>query len=363
MYQDSCFMTAETVFNSIVELALKENASDIHVTVGRHPTIRVDGVLIPLLKFPVIDPDTADGFVGTLLGSEERQAYFVESKELDFSYAYQDRARFRVNVFRQKGFAAAAMRYIPTHIKDFEELNLPIASFKDILARSQGFVLVVGPIGQGKSTTLAAMIQYLNVTTQSNILTIEDPVEFLFTSDRSIINQREVGGDSQSFSRALKSMFREDVNVVMVGEMRDPETIGTALTAAETGHLIISSLHTNNAAQTIDRIIDSFPAVQQNQVRAQLAETLVAIVSQRLLPRIRGGRIPALEIMLMNHAVRNLIRENKIFEIDLVIETHSKEGMLSLNRSMAALVKKGEISLDTALAYSTNPKEFRILVR
>ncbi len=356
-------MVTQIAFNLIIEIALKEGASDIHITVGRNPTIRMDGVLIPLLKFPIVDPDFAEEFVNILLGSEDAQARFIEAKEHDFSYNYQDRGRFRVNVFRQKGFAATAMRYIPTHIRDFSELNLPVDLFKGMLSRSQGFILVVGPIGQGKSTTLAAMIQYLNQATTSNILTIEDPVEFLFTSDRSIINQREIPNDSLSFGRALKSMFREDVNVVMVGEMRDPETIATALTAAETGHLVISSLHTNNAAQTIDRIIDSFPAIQQNQVRAQLSESLVAIVSERLLPRIRGGRVPALEIMLVNNAIRNLIREKKIYEIDLIIETHSRDGMMSLNRSLADLVRKGEISLDSALNFSTNPKELKILIR
>ncbi|MEK7636646.1 MAG: PilT/PilU family type 4a pilus ATPase [Patescibacteria group bacterium] len=356
-------MVAQIAFNLILEAALKESASDIHITVGRNPTIRMDGVLIPLLKFPIVDANFSKEFADILLSSEEARARFIETKEQDFSYRYQDRARFRVNVFQQRGLVATAMRYIPNHIRDFAELNLPVDLFKEVLSRSQGFVLVVGPIGQGKSTTLAAMIQHLNQTTTSNILTIEDPIEFLFTSDRSIINQREVPNDTLSFGRALKSMFREDVNVVMIGEMRDPETIATALTAAETGHLILSSLHTNNASQTIDRIIDSFSATQQNQVRAQLSETLVAIVSQRLLPKIRGGRVPALEIMLVNTAIRNLIREKKTYEIDLIIETHSRDGMMSLNRSLASLVRRGEISLDSALNFSTNPGELKMLTK
>lgn len=356
-------MANQELFNNLFETALKENASDLHMTVGRHPTLRVDGVLIPLLKHELVAPDTTEAFVDSLFSSEEQRAFFAKEREFDFSYNFQDRARFRVNVFRQKSFAAAALRYIPTRIKDFVELNLPIDTFKEVLSRPQGFILVVGPTGQGKTTTLAAMVQYLNQTAQANILTIEDPIEYLFTSDRSIINQREVGSDTGSFARALKSMFREDVNAVMVGEMRDPETISTALTAAETGHLIMSSLHTNNASQTIDRIIDAFPANQQQQVRAQLAGSLIGIISQRLLPRVQGGLVPAVEVMLMNSAIRNLIRENKIYEIDLVIETHSKEGMVNLNRSLSALVKKGEVSLDTALNFSMNPNELKTLMK
>lgn len=349
--------------NILFEAALKENASDLHITVGRHPTLRVDGVLIPLLKQDVVTPDFADAFVDILLTTDALKEAFAKDREVDFSFDFQDRARFRVNVFRQKGFAAAALRYIPTRIKNFEELKLPQDVFKEVLARPQGFVLIVGPTGQGKTTTLAAMVQYLNQAAQENILTIEDPIEYLFTSDKSIINQREVGTDTATFARALKSMFREDVNAVMVGEMRDPETIATALTAAETGHLILSSLHTNNASQTIDRIIDTFPANQQMQVRAQLAGSLIAIISQRLLPRIQGGLIPAVEVMLVNGAVRNLIRENKIYEIDLVIETHTKEGMVSLNRSLSDLVRRGEVSLETALTFSMNPSELKTLMK
>lgn len=356
-------MAGQQDFNILFETALKENASDLHVTVGRHPTLRVGGVLIPLLKHEVVTPDFAEAFADSLFLNDDMRQTLAREHELDFSYNYQDRARFRVNVFRQKGFVASALRYIPTHIKDFAELNLPADIFKEMLARPQGFILIVGPTGQGKSTTLAAMIQHLNKTVQANILTIEDPIEFLFTSDKSIINQREVGSDTLSFARALKSMFREDVNTVMIGEMRDPETIATALTAAETGHLIMSSLHTNTASQTVDRIIDVFPANQQIQVRAQLAGSLIGIISERLLPRIQGGLIPAIEVMVVNSAVRSLIRENKVYEIDLVIETHAKEGMVSLNRSLMALVKKGEISLDTALNASLNPNELKTLMK
>ncbi len=356
-------MATQETFNTILETALKENASDLHMTVGRHPTLRINGTLLPLLKEEIVTPDVAEEFANFLISSEEGRAAYQKDREFDFSYNFQNRARFRVNVFRQKGFAGAALRYIPTRIKDFTELNLPKDSLMEAIGRPQGFILVVGPTGQGKTTTLAAMIQHLNQTAQKNILTIEDPIEYLFTSEQSIINQREVGSDTHSFARALKSMFREDVDAVMVGEMRDPETISTALTAAETGHLILSSLHTNNASQTIDRIIDTFPATQQAQVRAQLAGSLIGIFSQRLVPRTQGGLVPAVEIMVVNSAIRNLIRENKIYEIDLVIETHSKEGMVSLNRSLAALVKKGDVSLENALSYSLNPNDLKTLMR
>ncbi|MEK7149003.1 MAG: PilT/PilU family type 4a pilus ATPase [Patescibacteria group bacterium] len=355
-------MAFQDIFNNLLETALKENASDLHITVGRYPTLRVDGGLIPLLKEPLITPEFAEEFVDGFLSSEDKKR-FKEEKELDFSYSFQERARFRVNVFHQRGYAAAALRYIPTHIRDFTELNLPEDTFARILHRNQGFILVVGPTGQGKTTTLAAMIDYINKNYQWNIVTVEDPIEYLFTSDRSSINQREVGSDTNSFARAMRSMFREDVNAVMIGEMRDPETIATALTAAETGHLIFSSLHTNNASQTIDRIIDAFPGSQQTQVRAQLAGSLVAIVSQRLITRLQGGLIPAIEIMIANNAIRNLIRENKTYEIDLMIEMESQEGMVSLNRSLASLVKKGEISMESAMSYSLNPAELKSLIR
>jgi twitching motility protein PilT len=308
-------------FNNLLETALKENASDLHITVGRAPTLRVGGVLIPLLKEAVVTPEFAEEFANILLTNDIARENFKKENEADFSYNFQDRARFRVNVFRQKGFAAAALRYIPTKIREFSELNLPQDTFHDILSRPQGFVLVVGPTGQGKTTTLAAMIQYLNQATTGNILTIEDPIEYLYTSDKAMINQREVGSDTHS------------------------------------------SLHTNNASQTIDRIIDNFPAAQQTQVRAQLAGSLIAIISQRLIPRIQGGLIPAVEVMIVNSAVRNLIRENKIYEIDLVIETHAKEGMVSLNRALAMLVKKGEISLENALNFSGNANELKTLIK
>jgi len=348
-------------FEELIQTVLKENASDLHLTVGRHPSIRVAGSLIELVRFPVITAASAKDLIFVML-AKDQQEHYLRNKELDLSYAYKDKARFRVNVFYQRGFMGGALRLIPTKIRGFEELNIPpiVAEFCE---RQQGFLLVVGPTGHGKTTTLAAMVDYINHKRNDHIITVEDPIEYLFTSDRAIIDQREVGSDTESFHRALRSMFREDVDVAMIGEMRDPETISTAVTAAETGHLVFSSLHTNNAAQTIDRIIDSFSAEQQGQIRAQLSGTLIAIISQRLIPRISGGLIPAVEVMIASPAVRTLIRENKVHEIDLVIETSSDQGMVSLNRSLVDLVRRGEITLEQASLYSLNPSELASLLQ
>ncbi len=345
----------------LLSMVVKEGASDLHITAGRHPTLRVDGKLVPLLKEDIITPENAERLTLALL-SEEQKDKFLQERELDFSYDFRGRARFRVNVFHQRGFMAAALRLIPAKVLTFEELNLP-PILTEFAERRQGFFLVVGPTGHGKSTTLAAMVEHINRTRQENIITIEDPIEYLFTSDNSIISQREVGSDTHGFHAALKSMFREDVDVAMVGEMRDPETMRMAVTAAETGHLILSTLHTNNAAQTIDRIIDAFPPVGQNQIRTQLASTLIGIVSQRLVGRLSGGLVPAVEIMIANPAIRNLIRESKTHELDLVIETSSDQGMISLNRSLVDLVRRGEIGMESAATYSLNPGELQTLLQ
>ncbi len=353
--------TSKQSFDELLFQVVKENASDLHIAVGRHPTLRIDGVLVPLIKQGIITPDTARDFIFSLLTDEQREK-FLNELELDLSYTFREHARFRVNIFHQRGFMGAALRLIPNKIKPLEELNLPPLLY-DFAKRQQGFLMVVGPTGHGKSTTLAALIDYINHTRSDHIITVEDPIEYLFVSDRAIVDQREVGMDTSSFSKALRSMFREDVDVAMVGEMRDAETMGIAVTAAETGHLIFSTLHTNNAAQTIDRIIDTFPSTQQGQIRAQISSTLIAIVSQRLVPRVSGGLIPAVEIMIANSAIRNLIRENKIHELDLIIETSSDQGMMSLNRSLVNLVRKGEITMENAVAYSLNPGELKSLLR
>ncbi len=346
--------------NDLLLTTAKQNASDLHLAVGRHPTLRIDGALIPLQKEQILSPEMAENFILNLLTPAQKEE-FLKEKELDFSYTFEDKARFRVNVFYQRGYMAAALRLIPYQIKTIEELNLPPILY-DFTKISQGFVLLVGPAGHGKSTSLAAILNEINHKKTEHIITIEDPIEYIFTQDKSIISQREVRTDTSDFHKALRSILRQDPDVIMIGEMRDKETISTSMTAAETGHLVFSTLHTNSASQTIDRIIDTFPAEQQGQVSSQLAAVLVGIISLRLIPKIDGGRVPACEIMITNPAIRNLIRERKTYQIDLVIETSSQEGMMTLNRSLSGLVKKKEISLENAELYSLNPSELRILL-
>jgi twitching motility protein PilT len=346
--------------NELLTATARQNASDLHIAVGRRPTLRVDGVLVPLQKEPITTPESAESFVEALISAEQRQKLLVQ-RQIDFAYSFEDKARFRVNVYFQRGYLAAALRLVPARIKTVEELNLP-PILHDFSKLSQGFVLAVGPAGHGKSSTLAAVLDEVNHTRSDHIITIEDPVEYLFTQDKCIVSQREVGSDATSFHSALRTVLRQDPDVIMVGEMRDTVSISTAMTAAETGHLVLSTLHTNSASQTIDRIIDSFPAEQQGQVTSQLAATLVAIVSERLLPRISGGRIPAMEIMIVNPAIRNLIRERKTYQIDLVIETSMQEGMVTLNRSLVNLIKNKEVTSENAELYSLNPAELRILL-
>ena len=352
-------MDYKKALEDLILAVLREHASDLHITVGRHPTLRVEGALIPLTKLPVLTPEDSEGLISAMI-SQEEQERLIRDKELDFSYEMKEKARFRVNAFYQKGFMGAALRLVPVVIRTLDELDLP-PILSDYTRQEQGFFLVVGPTGQGKTTTLAAMIDMINHERAEHIITIEDPIEYLFTPDRSLIDQREVLSDTADFHSALRSMFRQDVNVAMIGEMRDYETMSASVTAAETGHLIFSSLHTNNAAQTIDRIIDSFPSGQQNQIRSQLASSLLGIFSQRLLPRVSGGLVPAYEFMICNPAIRNLIRESRVHELDLVIDTSSKDGMVSLNRSLLELLRKGDITMDTAMAYSLNPNELRLL--
>jgi twitching motility protein PilT len=346
--------------NELLLTTAQQNASDLHLAVGRHPTLRIDGILIPLQKEGILTPELAENLISALL-TPEQKAIFLKEREFDFSTSFEDKARFRVNVFYQRGYMAAALRLIPASIRTIEELNLP-SVLHDFTKLSQGFILVVGPAGHGKSTTLAAVLDEINHKRTEHIVTVEDPIEYMFTQDKSIISQREVRTDIPDFHKALRSLLRQDPDVIMIGEMRDTESIATAMTAAETGHLVFSTLHTNSASQTIDRIIDSFPAEQQGQISSQLAATLVAIISERLIPKIDGGRLPACEIMITNPAVRNLIRERKSYQIDLVIETSAQEGMMTLNRSLAELVKKKVISLENAELYSLNPSELRILI-
>lgn len=338
----------------LIDIVMAENGSDIHFSVGAHPMIRVTGSLIPLVKKPILTDQDVEGF-GQVLMSKTKYDEFQEKHEADFSYAHADGVRFRGNAFYQAGSMSIALRLIPNQIRSIDQLALPeiLHSFVD---RPQGFFLCVGPVGQGKSTTLAALVDYINSNRAEHIVTIEDPVEYIYDQKKSLIDQREIGVDTESFEVALNSAFRQDVDVILVGEMRNPETIATAVTAAETGHLVLSTLHTNNAAQTIDRIIDSFPGSQQDQIRVQLAGSLAGIFSQRLIPRISGGMVPAYELLINNSAVSNLIRESRTHEIQTIIETGLEQGMIDMNRSLAELVKRGEITVENAFAYSIDPK-------
>lgn len=345
----------------ILGAAIEKEASDIHLSAGRQPMVRIDGNLIPLEKMPILKGEDVKELAFIVL-SEERREHFLQQKDIDVSLDYKGKARFRINVYRQLGCVSAAFRLIPTKIRTIKELSLPDICYQFAKA-NQGFLLMVGPSGQGKSTALAAIINDINHNRQDHIVTIEDPVEYLFKQDKCIIDQREVGEDVQDFHRGLREVFRQDPDVIMIGEMRDPETISSAVTAAETGHLVLATLHTNTAAQTVDRIIDSFPPYQQNQIRMQLASNILGIVSRRLVAKKNGGLINAVEVMVANTAIRNLIREGKIHQIGMVIETSSDAGMMSLNHSLANLVSQDIISLEEAQAQSTNVSELLMLLR
>lgn len=337
-------------------------ASDIHFTIGHPPILRVTGRLLPLPETEPLRPEDTKELARSLM-TEVQHNIFLKKKDIDFSCRGDNDVRFRVNVFHQRGEVSLALRIIPSQIKTVEELNLPLV-LKEFTHNAQGFVLVTGASSQGKSTTLAALVNEINQRQSKHIITIEDPIEYIFEDNQSIIAQREVHSDAISFPRALRAALREDPDVIVVGEMRDLETIATALTAAETGHLVFATLHTNDAAQTIHRLADVFPAAQQNQIRAQLAGSLLGIASQRLIPGREGTFIPACEVLINTSAVSNLIRKNDIAQIPLVIQTGANVGMISMNQSLADLVEIGRISPEKALAYSLRPNELRdILMR
>lgn len=350
----------KTELEDLIDSVIREGASDLHLSEGHVPTLRVNGSLIPLMKKDALKREDTDAFLSLLMSAEYKKI-FLERKEIDFSYEYKEGARFRGNAYFQQGHVSIALRFIPKAIQTLNDLKLP-EILGDFARRKQGFFLVVGPVGQGKSTTLASMIELINQERAEHIVTIEDPIEYQYEQKKSIIDQREVHNDTKDFATALVSVLREDVNVLLVGEMRDPETMSAAVTAAETGHLVFSTLHTNNAAQTIDRIIDSFPANQQDQIRIQLASSLVGVFSQRLIPRVSGGRVPAYELLIANSAVANLIREKRVHEINTVIETGSEHGMIDMNRCLAELVRSGEISIENAYKYAFNPKMLERLI-
>lgn len=338
----------------LIARAISDGASDIHLSAGHYPTFRVSGSLVPLMNISVLTAEDTMGMLNQIIAPNFMERFLV-NREIDFSYDFHNKGRFRGSAFYQKNAVSIALRAIPTQVKTISELSLP-PILEMFTRKKQGFFLVVGPVGQGKSTTLASMVELINRERAEHIVTIEDPIEYLFNSQKAIIDQREVGIDTKDFKSGLQAVFRQDVDVIMIGEMRDPETISTAVTAAETGHLVLSTLHTNNASQTIDRIIDSFPGDQQSQIRVQLAGSLVGIFSQRLVPRISGGLIPAYELLINNTAVSSLIREGRTHEVDIVIETGMKDGMIDMNRSLSELVLKGEITQENALLYSFNPK-------
>lgn len=353
--------TTKKQLDDFLAMGVQKGASDIHFSVGYYPTVRIDNILIPLANEKLMTSQTVADMAFALLGPERKDEFF-QKREADFSYQLNADVRFRVNVYIAQGNFAIVLRNIPQEIKGIDSLHLP-EQIKLFTKLSQGFVLVAGPNGHGKSTTLAAIINDINKERAEKIITIEDPIEYIFKPERSIINQREVGSDTLSFANALRSAFRENVNILMVGELRDFDTISAAVTAAETGHLVFGSIHTNNAAQTIERIIDMFPPEQQKQITSQLANTLSGVISQRLIPATKGGVIPAVELMVANTAVRNMIRENKIEQLPLAISTGSESGMISLNQSLAALVHGQYISTEQAEFYSPNIDELHTLMR
>jgi twitching motility protein PilT len=345
----------------LLEEVVRKKASDLHLQVGLPPMLRVDGALIPVPSAEVLTEETAEALIFAVLDEDQKQV-LLKDKEFDFSFAFGDLGRFRVNAFHERGNIAAAMRLIPNEILSVEQLGLPsiINKFSDY---PRGLVLVTGPTGSGKSTTLAAMVRRINEERAQHIITIEDPIEYTHRSRKSIVVQREVHYDTYSFSAALRSALREDPDVVLIGEMRDLETIASAITIAETGHLVFATLHTNSASQSVDRMVDVFPPHQQPQIRSQLANILMAIVSQRLMPAIGGGRIAAAEILVATPAVRNIIREGKTHQLEAVIQTGAEFGMQSMDRTLVNLVKSGTITYDEARNYAVDLEELDRLMR
>ncbi|MBU0974257.1 type IV pilus twitching motility protein PilT [Patescibacteria group bacterium] len=341
--------------HDMLDLLIEQNGSDIHIIVGTPPMLRVHGELIPVEGAPVLNLEQAESLIFPIM-TQEQKDYVKVNKELDFGYQFKDKGRFRINAYHTQGNLAAALRLIPAVIKTIDELQLPPILHEFALV-NQGLVLLTGPTGEGKSTSLAAMIEEINAQSSKHIITIEDPVEFVYKPKKSIISQREINHDTHSWNVALKSVLREDPDVVLIGEMRDYETIASAITIAETGHLVFATLHTLSAAQTIDRIIDVFPANQQSQVRQQLASAVKAIVSQRLLPANGGGRIPALEILVATSAISNLIREQKTHQIDSVIQTSADKGMILFESYLQQLVQRGAITKEVAMNNAFRPDD------
>lgn len=353
--------TTQLKIESLLEECIRRNASDLHIQYGLPPILRIDGALTPVPSTPVLNEAMLKDLIFSTL-DEDQQQIFLKDKEFDYSFSFGDIARFRVNAFHERGKMAAAFRLIPNQIRSINDLGMP-AIVETFANFPRGLVLVTGPTGSGKSTTLAALIDKINREKSSHIITIEDPIEFTHKSRRSVIVQREVHYDTFSFSAALRSALREDPDVVLIGEMRDLETIQAAITIAETGHLVFATLHTNSAAQSIDRMIDVFPSHQQPQVRSQLSNMLMAICAQRLVPAIGGGRVVAAEIMVANPAVRALIRDGKTHQLDNAIQTGADQGMQTMDRTLAKLVQTGVITYDAARDYAVDITELNRLVK
>ena len=349
-------LNATQLLEKVVDL----KASDLLISVGSKPYIRQNTLLAPVEDYPILTVDDVEYILSQILDTKQRELLEI-NKELDFSIALGQKARFRVNAFFQRGYPSIALRHIPIEIPTFEQLHLP-PNLENLCNLKQGLFLVVGPAGHGKSTTIASMIENINRSRAEHIITVEDPIEYIFTNKKSLIEQREMYLDTHSWEVALKSVLREDPNVVFVGEMRDTETIRAALQIAETGHLVFTTLHTNSASQTIDRIISSFPAERQNEIKAQLSQVIEVVISERLLPSTKAGVIPAFEIMVNNDAIANLIREGKAHMIDNVINTSSQYGMISLEKSMADLVSTGMVTFEDAVKYCIRPAELKRLV-
>jgi twitching motility protein PilT len=351
----------EPRIETLLEDVIKKNASDLHIQVGLPPMLRIDGGLIAVNGAPVLTEELVESLIFAILDDEQKQI-LLKDKEFDFSFAFGDLGRFRVNAFHERGNLAAALRLIPNDIRSIQQLGLP-KTVEKFAEYPRGLVLVTGPTGSGKSTTLAALVNKINEEHPSHIVTIEDPIEYTHKSKKSVIVQREVHYDTYSFSAALRSSLREDPDVVLIGEMRDLETIAAAITIAETGHLVFATLHTNSASQSIDRMIDVFPPHQQPQIRAQLSNILMAICSQRLIPTIGGGRIAAAEILIATPAVRNIVREGKSHQLDAVIQTGGEHGMQSMDKTLVGLIHAGTITYEEARNFAVDLEELDRLMR
>lgn len=341
--------------DDLLRITVEKGGSDLHLSAGLPPMVRVDGRLHPL-PFAPLNPRDIQRLVYDVLTGDQIQK-FEKTKELDFSYGVKDIGRFRFNVYRQRGSVGCAMRAIPSVIPTLEQLRLP-SILRELTRRHSGLILVTGPTGSGKSTTIASMIDVINTERNCHIMTIEDPIEYLHSHKNSMVNQRELGTDTDSFHNALRAVLREDPDVILVGEMRDLETIRAALTLAETGHLVFATLHTRNAPQTIDRVVDVFPPEQQEQIRVQLANTLEAVIAQQLLPMLGGGRVAAVEIMIATPAIRNLIREGKVHQIYSIMETSSQQGMQTMDRVLADLHLNGLVSFEEAVLRCIDRENF-----